>query len=222
MSFFDRLADRFELDEFNKHHKTAFILLGCAAILVVILWVVQLRKNIVNPLYGGVDPNALKTQTAVTTNTDDQLRAKDTDGDGLSDWDELNIYKTSPYLPDSDSDGVADREEILKGADPNCPTGQTCSTATTEDTTPSLTNPAFSNILNGGTTTTVTPQVSPQTTTNSSGLTTDEKNALKQILGTTQDPATLRQFLIQAGGDKNYINSISDADLQKVINEILK
>ena len=37
------------------------------------------------------------------------LSTRDTDQDGLSDFDEINIYQTSPYLKDSDSDGVDDQ-----------------------------------------------------------------------------------------------------------------
>lgn len=38
----------------------------------------------------------------------------DTDGDGLTDADEINIYKTNPYQADSDGDGLTDGEEVLK------------------------------------------------------------------------------------------------------------
>ena len=55
----------------------------------------------------------------------------DSDSDGLSDYDEINIYHTSPYLPDSDSDGISDYDEIMAGTDPNCPTGKVCNTAET-------------------------------------------------------------------------------------------
>lgn len=56
-----------------------------------------------------------------------ELKAKDTDKDGLNDYDELNIYNTSPYLDDSDSDGVSDQQEVIDGSDPNCPRGKNCS-----------------------------------------------------------------------------------------------
>lgn len=52
--------------------------------------------------------------------------AQDTDGDGLSDLDELERYHTSPYLADTDSDGKSDKAEIDAGEDPNCPKGQAC------------------------------------------------------------------------------------------------
>ncbi|MCB0761849.1 MAG: hypothetical protein KDC12_10035, partial [Flavobacteriales bacterium] len=43
----------------------------------------------------------------------------DTDGDGISDEDEINVYGTDPYLQDSDYDGLTDGLEItLAGTDP--------------------------------------------------------------------------------------------------------
>lgn len=54
------------------------------------------------------------------------LKLRDIDEDGLSDYDELYVYKTSPYIDDSDSDGIKDKAEIDKGEDPNCPAGQDC------------------------------------------------------------------------------------------------
>jgi len=50
----------------------------------------------------------------------------DTDKDGLTDYNELNIYNTSPYLEDSDSDGISDFEEVNNGTNPSCPQGQDC------------------------------------------------------------------------------------------------
>jgi hypothetical protein len=46
----------------------------------------------------------------------------DTDGDGLSDGDEAVIHLTSPSNPDTDGDGVSDYDEIWnRGTDPNNP-----------------------------------------------------------------------------------------------------
>lgn len=42
----------------------------------------------------------------------------DTDGDGLSDADEINIWKTDPTKEDSDGDGYTDGWEVIKGFDP--------------------------------------------------------------------------------------------------------
>ena len=43
----------------------------------------------------------------------------DSDGDGLSDDDELNIHATNPTEADTDGDGSSDSEEIQLGSDPN-------------------------------------------------------------------------------------------------------
>jgi len=43
----------------------------------------------------------------------------DTDGDGLSDYDEIHLYGTRPDQPDSDFDGLSDYDEIfIHGTDP--------------------------------------------------------------------------------------------------------
>ena len=43
----------------------------------------------------------------------------DSDGDGLTDADEINIYGTDPYNPDTDGDGLTDGEEVkVYGTDP--------------------------------------------------------------------------------------------------------
>ncbi len=44
--------------------------------------------------------------------------ANDSDGDGLSDMDEINIYGTDPNHADSDLDGMTDGEEVENGSDP--------------------------------------------------------------------------------------------------------
>lgn len=42
---------------------------------------------------------------------------KDTDGDGLKDWEEA-LWKTDPNNPDTDGDGTPDGEEVREGRDP--------------------------------------------------------------------------------------------------------
>lgn len=53
-------------------------------------------------------------------------KTRDVDADGLTDYDELYVYKTSPYLIDSDSDGFDDKTEIFSNNDPNCPKDKVC------------------------------------------------------------------------------------------------
>ncbi len=44
--------------------------------------------------------------------------SKDSDSDSITDFDEVNLYKTDPFNADSDSDGFIDGIEVLGGFDP--------------------------------------------------------------------------------------------------------
>jgi len=58
---------------------------------------------------GGFDILLLKSDIAIS----DANGTYDTDGDGLTDDEEINIYSTDPNNNDTDSDGLADGQEIL-------------------------------------------------------------------------------------------------------------
>jgi hypothetical protein len=97
-----------------------FVLVGASALA---LGVMNMGKNISEPMR--VDP-AVTAAMEAALNGQAVDKTKDTDGDGLSDYDELNVYHTSPYIKDSDSDGKSDGEEVKNGTDPNCPEGRDC------------------------------------------------------------------------------------------------
>lgn len=42
----------------------------------------------------------------------------DTDHDGVSDWDEIHVWKTNPIATDTDLDGFSDGVEIIRGYNP--------------------------------------------------------------------------------------------------------
>jgi len=186
----------------QKDQKIPLLVLSIFALMMVILWSIQLRKSL-------DDPFAYKGDTSpeATAPVDDQAtseaaqKAKDTDGDGLSDWDELNLYKTSPYLEDSDSDGFKDKEEIDAGKDPNCPTGRDCfstinpGTSSQASTAPSVNQPA--------------------------SVVGTEMDAQKVLQGTS-DAASLRKILLESGMDKSILDQISDEELIKTYAQTLK
>ncbi|RJQ31949.1 hypothetical protein C4572_01900 [Candidatus Parcubacteria bacterium] len=119
------------------------------------------------------------------------LSLKDTDADGLSDYDELYVFATSPYLEDSDSDGLTDKDEIAQKTDPNCPKGQQCQDVPAENTSGDAGQDA---LINPG------QQFNPL-----SGL----------------EPEKLRQLLIDSGVPKNVLDSVKDEDLMQMAQEAL-
>ncbi|MDD5558011.1 MAG: tetratricopeptide repeat protein [bacterium] len=47
------------------------------------------------------------------------LADRDSDGDGISDYDEIHVYGTDPFSEDTDEDGLSDHDEIfIHGTDP--------------------------------------------------------------------------------------------------------
>jgi hypothetical protein len=143
-------------------------------------------------------PDKIASQNTITTTVDKtsetllDLRNKDTDKDGLSDYDELYIYDTNPYLEDSDSDNYSDKEEIDTDNDPNCPRGRTCyQTSQPTDT--------------------ATESSSPSETSSFVGTSTD-----LAVLGdiTNLTGAEIRQLLIEQGAPAEMLADIDDETLR--------
>ena len=191
----------------NKNQKIAAASLAVFAILIIVLWAAQLRNNIYGPFNSSPSGNLAATEATDQTQA---LKNKDTDGDGLSDYDELNVYLTSPYLADTDSDGLSDSAEIKNNTDPNCPQGRTCTSGLIEET-------GGANNTASGTLNSLLNQFGATNPTNpSASLNSEQLNALKNI-----DAASLRQLLIQQGMPKETLDKISDADLLKSYQETL-
>lgn len=125
----------------------------------------------------------------------DALRKEDTDSDGLNDYDELYVYRTSPYLSDSDSDGMADKTEITKGLDPNCAPTMPCASAVVDAVNPDSLQGNFAEEPSAP----VAPSASP----------VDVAQILAQM--TTEQ---LRAALIDAGGDAAVVNALTDEDMR--------
>ena len=153
--------------------------------------------------YESLDAQALREK--------EEQKERDTDGDTLNDYDELMIFKTSPYLKDTDSDGIDDATETLSGDNPNCPRGKSCELL--------IQLPASE--LPGGLT----------------APATDPKEALQQLLIATsaqpKDPATLiaaleslsvkelRELALSSGVPKEQVETLSDTDLRQRFLEAL-
>lgn len=62
---------------------------------------------------------AQETPVGVFHYSDEMLLSMDTDSDGLSDYDEINIFKTNTKIADTDGDTYSDGVEVNAGYDPN-------------------------------------------------------------------------------------------------------
>ncbi len=86
---------------------------------------IRLRKGIGQAtvlsslLYVDADLDGLDADQEAQLGTSDFLA--DTDGDGLSDWEEVFLYGTDPTNPDTDGDGISDGLEVRMGLDPLTP-----------------------------------------------------------------------------------------------------
>jgi hypothetical protein len=141
------------------------------------------------------EQSTFKTPDQIETDRIEGLKSKDTDHDGLSDYDEIYIYKTSPYLKDSDSDGYDDKTEVEHGSDPNCPAGKTCSALAIP--------PPPTAVTDSSTSTDAAPPVDASL---------QEQQALvDQLMNPTPDQ--IRAILLKAG--------MQQADLQKIDDQTL-
>jgi hypothetical protein len=117
------------------------------------------------------------------------MQSRDTDGDGLTDYDEEYVYGTSAYLADTDSDGYDDKLEIETDNDPLCPAGRDCEIVTEEREDvvdfPELTEPG---------------------------------DDIQNI--TDYTPDEIRQMLIEDGVSVEQVNSLTDSDIEQILNEL--
>ncbi len=132
------------------------------------------------------------------------LKTKDTDKDGLTDYEELYTYKTSPYLEDSDSDKINDKEEIVKGSDPNCPKNKTCKEIVLPKNKEEVSPVPFSDQLAP-----LSSQLSPDMLGN-------------PLMQKNLNVKEIREVLKQVGIDQNILDKVDDDTLLKIYKESIE
>lgn len=182
----------------NTVKRRALIVLVVIGFSTLYFGVWYIRQKITVPFEPVVSTNEESPSAKVTNEQVKSLRERDTDGDGLNDFDELNIYETSPYIADSDSDGINDNVEIAGGTDPNCPQGQTCGRVITNTSSTQAADELFPDLV-------PTEMPDTSTTTDPSNLSADE----------------LRTILKDAGASADEVDKISDEDLIATYQEVL-
>lgn len=191
--------------------KTRLILLGVFTVAILIFWTLQMQANIKGPFQLGDEystlsrdsSNNIGTCTGPNCLSDTELKGKDTDKDGLSDWEELNIYGTSAYLADSDSDGITDKEEIDAGTDPNCAEGTNCDV---EEISPEPEMDIAEELNN---------------ITNNISISEGDKEKLEEAMSGNMNAENLRILMIKSGIDQEMVESFSDEELMTLYQETL-
>ncbi|MBI5621320.1 hypothetical protein HY933_00445 [Candidatus Falkowbacteria bacterium] len=205
----------------TREQKTGFALLFIFALVTVGLGLFQIRNTIYSPF---APKPAAEAATPLVLDEKTKLQQIDTDHDGLNDYEELEFYKTSPYLADTDSDGIKDKVEIDSGSDPLCPTGQTCSAAEADGRRVASTTPGLLGDFQSPLDALLPGQsfgAADLATTSTAAAVAPQPPALtpEQMQSITRDPKLLRELLLRTGRvNKADLDKIDDATLLLMAN----
>jgi len=232
----------------QKAQKRIFGVVVFIGVAALIFGIVKFYDNLSSPFaLPEIDSNTETTDQQLAILED--LKTKDTDSDGLPDYDELYIYETSPYLADSDSDKIDDKTEIEQNTNPNCPEGKDCTgfgsidinTNTTAST--QVLNPEDvpidvlrSALIDAGAPIETISSIDDET------LRQMYQEALEEEGGTLSaenlnvsgsgnitlesmknlSPQEIREFLIQSGADQSLLDQVDDQTLEAIFQDALK
>ncbi|MFH1711748.1 MAG: hypothetical protein ABH846_00730 [Patescibacteria group bacterium] len=122
----NRVRIRKTKPSFNKDQKAGFALIIGISSLAIILGVFYVGNHLASPLIIDYSGPLVKTDSQIREEEIAKQRVSDADEDTLTDFDELYVFKTSPYLADTDGDGIDDGVEVANQTDPTCPQGSDC------------------------------------------------------------------------------------------------
>lgn len=209
-----------------KGQKISAGILGVCGLIALVLSVQRINAGIIDPFT--VSKAKLESAREAIDKIDPskrleaESRRRDTDGDGISDYDEEKLFGTSPYLRDTDGDGSPDNTELALGENPNCAAGQACSSAAIDlSALASSTSPFFGIDANGG---------------SANGLyaafqrgINDGKSALVAQTGSTstdlqpgliRDAAEIRKVLAESGKvDIAFLDKLTDDQLLQMYDQ---
>lgn len=189
----------------TQQQKVSVIALGVFAIAAITLGLLHVNQGLVGAVAWKPKAKTVEQTQKKKEDTFADLQSKDTDGDGLNDYEELNVFTTSPYLTDTDGDNIDDAKEIQAGKDPNCPEGKKCGAEDVAIVGAEQAAPSFGL---GATAELKQPEVPKE---------------LQQLLtGDGVDARTIRAFLAQSGAKEELLKDVSDEDLMALYSEALE
>lgn len=194
----------------NREQKTGLGMVLTFGSLALVFGVFYMWKHIASPfVVSYVGPKFL-TGDQKQEQQMETLKKEDTDADGLNDYNELYVYKTSPYLKDTDSDGAEDGVEITQGGDPNCAPNMPCATIALDAVSPVTLKGTFAEDIAsaaGG--------ASPQEPTDpavQAQTPVDFESIFSQM-----SAIEIQNLLIQSGGDPATVKALTEEQLRSAL-----
>lgn len=203
-------------EQFSPHQKLGLGVLVVIGITTLVFGFFQINRSIIEPMARKAGAK-FKTTEEVRREKEESLKQADTDKDGLNDYDELYVFRTSPFLEDSDSDGVPDGLEVAQSTDPNCPAGRTCRQVRSTDTG-----------ATGDTSGTTPPDLTPDEQ--------DVLDAMEMAFGDVDEltpetmrarlaemtPEELREFMAKIGVPEDMLEQVDDQTMRSLLLETLQ
>lgn len=196
-----RITIRATKPSFTKEQKVAFGIIigtGCIALLLSGFYLVS---HVSHPFLIDYSGDMYVSDQQLEALEMAEQQKKDTDGDGLTDYDELYVYGSSPYLMDTDGDGYTDATEVQSGTNPACAVGDSCAQELND-----YTSALFDDLLPSTEVEPIAPSMSLE----------EIQQAVKSL---TVDE--IRDLLIKAGADPTELENISDEDLESLFTQVL-
>jgi hypothetical protein len=206
--------------------KIAVVIFFVCGIVMMGLATQRINASIINPFF--VSKTKFEDARRVVDDKDgarrleQEARRRDTDGDGISDYDEENSLGTSPYLRDTDGDGVADNVELALGQNPNCVSGKPCSAPKVDVSALATPTPFLGGkIEDSGN----QLYAAFQRGVNDQKLILQQKSGATSSelgVGLVRDPIEIRKLIRESGKiDPQVIDKLTDEQLLKVYDQAL-
>ena len=211
--------------DFNKTKKITLLVLILGSILVIFVLFSSIQNNIQSPFLISYEKGKQNLQYIKDENKEQIALEKrtDSDGDGISDWLEKNVYNSSPYLWSTAGDQTPDNIKIALNINPDCKLDD----PVCEESHPFKYNLATTTIplmdaLNKNTEQEFSKEFlnDPKIKKIQTEAGIDTKSELQKII--PQDPQKLRQMLIDSGVPTEKLDLLSDDQLIDLVQKSIK